>query len=339
MPLRFEINYDDPGIAWEPLVDEVFAELTSIFLEMPEGEDFIDYPTFEKGYQTLKRSTDSFAALTPENVLAAVCETPVSFIVFRCILGFSPPEWAYITTEMTGVAVDQSPARSIERKFRNDPLTPMGLDNGVTGKRIRAMIDAGVRTILHGAGTVNPGFLHRLDKADTAKGQPNLQSIADLGAPYSMLLYERFLGRPFATHRDAVSELVGEMVEIAVKNVLDDAKISYRETKRAEPIPGFDQNPDFFIPDEYTPAALIEAKLTQDDGTARDKVARVQRLRTLRDDAGKNYDVIACIAGRGFRIRRRDMRRLLEATDGKVFTLTTMHLLIDRTRIREYRVR
>jgi hypothetical protein len=34
-----------------------------------------------------------------------------------------------------------------------------------------------------------------------------------------------------------------------------------------------------------------------------------------------------------------DMRRLLQATDGKVFTLTTLHLLIEYTRIGEYRVR
>ncbi len=34
-----------------------------------------------------------------------------------------------------------------------------------------------------------------------------------------------------------------------------------------------------------------------------------------------------------------DMRRVLQATDGNVFTLTTLHLLIEYTRIREYRVR
>lgn len=339
MSLRFDIDYDDPGIAWEPLIDEVFGELTSSFLEMPKGEGFIDYPTFEKGYQALKRRTDSFAALTPENVVIAVREVPIAFIVFRCILGISPPEWAYLTTEMTGVTVDQSAARSIDRKFRINPLRPAFEGTGVTAARIYAMIDAGVRTIMRGTGTVAPGVVHRLDKADTAYGQPDLQSIADLGAPYPVLLYERYLGRPYATHRDSVSELVGEVVEVAVKNVLSDAKISFRETRRAERIPGFDQAPDFIIPDEFTPVALIEAKLTEDDGTARDKVARVQRLRTLRDDQGKGYDVIACIAGRGFKVRREDMRRLLQATDGKVFTLATMHQLIDHTRIREYRVR
>ena len=77
MPFRFDINYDDPGIAWEPLVDEVFGELSSSFLEMPKGEGFIDYPIFEKGYQALKRRTDSFAALTPQNVLAAIREVPI----------------------------------------------------------------------------------------------------------------------------------------------------------------------------------------------------------------------------------------------------------------------
>lgn len=63
------------------------------------------------------------------------------------------------------------------------------------------------------------------------------------------------------------------------------------------------------------------------------------RALALRDETGKDYDVIACIAGRGFKVRREDMRRLLQATKGKVFTLTMMHLLIDHTRIREHRVR
>jgi len=339
MPLRFEVDYHNPDIPWSPLIDEVFSELKSSFIQMPKGEGFIDYSTFETGYQTLKRCTDAFENMTADAVLAAVREAPISFIVLRCILGFSPPEWAYVASELTGVPVDQGAARAIDRRLRFNPLTPLkGLD-GLTGQRIRAMIEAGIRTIEEGAGVVPPGIVHRLDKADTAKGLASLQSIADLGAPYPILLYERFLGRPYATHRDSVSELVGEVVEVAIKNVLTDAKVSFRETKRAERIPGFDQAPDFIVPDEFKPVALIEAKFAEDDGTARDKVSRVQRLRTLRDEMHQHYDVIACIAGRGFKVRPADIRRLLQATDGKLFTLATMHLLIDHTRIREYRVR
>ena len=339
MPLRFETDYADPVVAWEPLVDEVFGELKSSFMEMPKGEGFIEYRTFEKGYQALKRSTDAFSSVTADAVLSAVLEVPIAFIVLRCILGFSPPEWAYVTTDITGVAVDQGAARAIDRKIRFKPLEAMAAVNGVTGQRVRAMIETGVLLVRQGAAEVSPNIVHRLDKADTAQGLESLKSVSDLGAPYPIMLYERFLGRPYATHRDSVSELVGEIVEGAIKDVLTEAKVSFRETKRAERIPGFDQTPDFIIPDEFTPVALIEAKLTEDDGTARDKVARVQRLRTLRDEEGKDYDVIACIAGRGFKVRREDMRRLLQATDGQVFTLTTMHLLVEHTRIREYRVR
>jgi hypothetical protein len=339
MPLRFEANYGDASLSFDPLVDEVFAELKSSFLEMPRGEGFIDYATFERGYQALKRSTGDFVEVTPTTVEAAVAEAPIGFIVFRTILGFTPSEWAYITTETTGMGVDQGAARSIDRNMRLRPLTPRSLGSSLTDRRIHAMIEAGVSVLLAGAKTEISTVLHRLDKADTKEGIKSLQPVADLGVPYPMLLYERFLGRPFASHRDSVSELVGEVVEAAIKDVLTQAKVSFRESKRAERITGFDLAPDFIVPDEFNPVAAIEAKLTEDDGTARDKVARVQRLRTLRDEGGHTYDVVACIAGRGFKVRREDMRRLLQATDGKVFTLTTMPLLIDKTRIREYRTR
>jgi hypothetical protein len=337
--LRFHAEYSDPSLSFEPLIDEVFAELKSSFLEMPRGEGFVDYATFERGYQALKRATDDFENVTLATVKAAVTAAPIALIVFRTILGFTPPEWAYITTENTGVTVDQGSARSIDRRIRLQPLTPRALGVTVTDTRIRAMIEAGVKILHAGAKTVVPTLLHRLEKADTSEGTNSVKAAADLGVPYPVLLYERFLGRPFASRRDSVSELVGEVVEGAIKDVLTQAKVSFRETKRAERITGFDQAPDFIIPDEFNPVAAIEAKLTEDDGTARDKVTRVQRLRTLRDQARQDYDVIACIAGRGFKVRREDMRRLLQATDGKVFTLASMHLLIDQTRIREYRSR
>ena len=338
MPLRFDANYDDPDLAWDPLIDDVFDELTSSFLEMPRGEGFIDYPIFEKGYQALKRHTKAFSSTTPDTVLAAVQDTPIAFIVFRCILGLSPPEWAYVTTDSTNTEVTQGAARAIDRNIRLNPLDWNMEANELQDERIHAMVRAGVDLVQKGAETDTPDVLHRLDKADTRHGQRSLQTVADLGAPYPVLLYERLLGRPFATHRDSVSELVGGVVENAVERVLNEARISFRDTKRTGRIPGFDQAPDFIVPDEFTPVAAIEAKLTEDDGTARDKVARVQRLRTLRDEAGENYDVIACIAGRGFKVRREDMRRLLQATDGKVFTLATMHLLIENTRIGEYSI-
>ena len=117
--------------------------------------------------------------------------------------------------------------------------------------------------------------------------------------------------------------------------------MSYRKTARAEKIPGFDQAPDFIVPDEFSPRTVIEAKLTEDDGTARDKITRVQHLDALsRQGTGtgrRRFEVVACIAGRGFGVRREDMKKLLLATDGKVFTWKTLDKLVACTNLSRYR--
>jgi hypothetical protein len=49
------------------------------------------------------------------------------------------------------------------------------------------------------------------------------------------------------------------------------------------------------------------------------------------------YEVIAYIGGRGFGVRREDMKKMILATRGKVFTLKTLDRLIDYTRLKEFR--
>jgi hypothetical protein len=191
-------------------------------------------------------------------------------------------------------------------------------------------------------GSVEPpdDMLHRLDKADTQQGIQSLRHVANNGIPYAMLLYERFLGRPFASHRDSVSRIVGNVMEDGVETELRKANISFRRTQHAETIAGFDQAPDFIIPDEWNQQIVIEAKMAEDDGTARDKVTRVQHLaeisRQRKIEGEQSFQVIACVDGRGFSIRREDMRKLLEATQGKVFTLETLDALVSSTQLKEF---
>jgi hypothetical protein len=85
---------------------------------------------------------------------------------------------------------------------------------------------------------------------------------------------------------------------------------------------------------------VIEAKVAEDDGTARDKITRVQHLGHLsahgQPEGSYKYEVVACISGRGFGIRREDMKKLLLATRGKVFTLKTLDRLVECTRLKEF---
>ena len=89
---------------------------------------------------------------------------------------------------------------------------------------------------------------------------------------------------------------------------------------------------------EYNPQVIMEAKITEDDGTARDKVTRIQHLSELsmlgQPPHQPKYEVIACIGGRGFSVRREDMRTLLYATRGKVSTLKTLDCLVECSRLK-----
>ena len=261
-----------------------------------------------------------------------VCNQPHHQIVIRSILGFTPPEWEYVASQRKGIAIPYGFARNLDRRARMEPLRPIKRAE-LKDARLTAMVEVACDLMQEGSPAPNGITLHRLQKADTAGGLKTIKSLGAMGAPYAMLLYERFLGRPFAGHRDSVSGLVGDVLEAPIEDVQTKAGISYRKTKRAERIPGFEQAPDFIVPDEFNPRIVIEAKMAEDDGTARDKVTRIQHLGQMSLEGApagqQKYQVIACIAGRGFRVRAEDMKKMLLATRGKVFTLKTLGRLVE----------
>lgn len=333
----FTVIVSDP----DPYIDSVFSCLESEFMVMPKGDGFVDYPCFEDGYEALKSITQGFSVFNPEEIYPVALEEPISIIVLRTMLGFTPPEWGYVTTQKTSVAVSQGFIRSIDRKIRMAPKETLK-PTPKTEERIKAMIKTACGVLISELPEMDSEKLHRLDKADTRNGLSSIMNCSQIGVPYAMLLYERFLGRPFAGHRDSVSDIIGDSLESAIEDVLASEGVSYRKTKRAERIEGFDQTPDFIIPSEFNPQVVIEAKITEDDGTARDKVTRIQHLGELSLEGGRShdnpkYEVIACIGGRGFGVRREDMKKMLIATRGKVFTAKTLKYLVDHSKLKKYK--
>src|SRR3989338_9075066 len=342
MKYPFEVPFEEIEADPDPFVSAIFSCLESEFLILPKGEGFIDYSVFEQAYERLKQATAGFSNLTSDVVYETVQQVPLTLIILRTMLGFTPPELAYLATQRSDTEITQGFVRNLDRNIRMSPLSSLK-PSASAAQRIKALINTACELLNSPAPQTNANKIHRLDKADTCEGAKTIRSLADLCAPYSMLLYERFLGRPFAGHRDSVSELVGDILESAIENILTGARISFRKTKRAEKISGFDQSPDFIVPDEFNPQIIIEAKITEDDGTARDKVTRIQHLGAISMTGNSNdspkYEVVACIAGRGFGVRREDMKKLLLATRGKVFTLKTLDALIPYTRLQEFQIK
>ena len=56
-------------------------------------------------------------------------------------------------------------------------------------------------------------------------------------------------------------------------------------------------------------------------------------------DEAPRFEVIACIASRGFKVRREDMKKLLLSTRGKVFTLEHLTRLVECSRLKEFQTR
>jgi len=339
----FELSQKELEARIEEMVDATFADISPEFLLMPTGTGLVRYPDFQVAYEVLKRKTRGFQKLSLETVKTALLENSLVLGVLRSVLGMTAPEWAELARVELDSDITQGAARGIDKDCRTiDFYQKLVARNSAVKSiaRIDELITVAIQYIDKGAPLEQDGVLHRLAKFDTTFGRESLEHAAKENVPYAVLLYERYLGRPFATHRDAVSELVGEVMENAVEQRLRDAGVSYRKTGRAERIPGFGQAPDFCIPDEINPVVIIEAKITSDDGTARDKVARIKVLETQRNkhvsERKPHYEVVACIDGRGFRQRRADMRDLLLILNGKVFTAATLDRLIDNTRISEF---
>ena len=259
-------------------VDAVYASLKSQFLVLPKGGNFVEYPRFQEAYETLERATRDFREVSPCRLGCAALRQLVGR---RAAL--HPRHVAAGVGRARGLdsslPITQNFARSLDGKVRStrEYLARLSLRKAATLKRVDAMVETACRRVSAGV-TEDADTLHRLDKVDTAEGLGSVRRAADFHVPYAMLLYERLLGRPFASHRDSVSELIGDVMESAVEAELNARGVSFRKTKRAERVPGFDQAPDFITPDEYAPAVVIEAKITNNDGTARDKFTRIIHL-------------------------------------------------------------
>ena len=356
MARPFEVDIDYLRGHLDEFVDVAFSDLQSQFLVLPKGNNFIEYRDFQDGYEVLKRNTGAFFNFDEATVWQALQEDSLSFLVLRTILGMSPPEWADLARSERGSGINQNQARTLDVRCRvaTGTVEVAGILKPLRKyfaqlqrpqcagllDRIEALVSVAVEYIRKGAPPGADDTVHRLGKIDTAEGLVSLHYVASQHVPYAMSLYERYLGRPFASHRDSVSELVGDVMESAIEERLARKDITFRKTKRAERVPGYDQAPDFFVPDEFNPAVVIEAKITGDDGTARDKATRIVHLAEMRDhrirEGLPGFEVVACIDGRGFGVRREDMRRILLRTEGKVFTLATLDQLIPHTRLREF---
>ena len=147
MPFPFELGFDEVEENLESCVDSVFGALESDFLLMPKGDGFVAYPEFDDAYEALKRATGGFRRFTPRAVARIVLRRPICLIVLRCILGFTPPEWAYYASRHSGFEVSQGAARALDRAIRMKPDAPVPRTALARRKRIEVLVESACRLL------------------------------------------------------------------------------------------------------------------------------------------------------------------------------------------------
>ncbi len=232
----FQATPDELQGDLEQFVDVTFGSLSTFYLSLPRGGHFIEYERFHAAYDALMQSTKGFTLLDRAAITAAAHRDSLILVVLRCVVGLSPPELADYASENTGIAVAQGFARAQDQRAR-DGADLFARSRPDTVRRIEALVEAACTAIETGP---KPALdtIHRLDKVDTAGGLETVRKVATEGVPYSTLLYERFLGRPFASHRDSVSEGVGDIIEDAIVTALEQARVPHHKTGRAERVEG-----------------------------------------------------------------------------------------------------
>ncbi|MCY4621610.1 MAG: hypothetical protein OXD34_07235 [bacterium] len=95
---------------------------------------------------------------------------------------------------------------------------------------------------------------------------------------------------------------------------------------------GLSPGPDFLLPEE-SPTVIIESKVAEDGGTARDKAARIKNAA----EAARARGLLPCavVDGKGWSERPKALLDIVIATDGRTYSLSTLAHLLDIPEITE----
>jgi len=304
--------------------------LSPLYHVVPWSDWILDDDRFAQIFARTVELVGDFSAVTADGIARILAVYPASLMMFRLVTGYTWAELSDILLAKLSFRLSSQKLQQIERANKIDDI-PGRLPD-------RAFEQLGIAIFGIVEGTLMPlpdelgaaGFRSRQYKVDTLDGWSAVQACVSGGVSYSHLLYERYTGRPFAYVRDALSERKGDILEDALEALLKEHGIPYdRITDNS--IPGFEQAPDFAIPNRKAPTVVIESKLAEDGGTARDKASRIERLRHTCNE--RNILLVALIDGKGFRRFNDVLFPIIRNTTGHTYTLETLDHILELERI------
>lgn len=293
--------------------------------------DFYELETFRVGYRAASNATSGFTDVSMSTVLRALSDEPRSLLTFRTILGLLKNELAsatkFVVAASPGLkAVSGAVIDGIERNG-----TP---PSDATAKVLALTVLGAMDGTLFGD---PPGGLQtKQEKFDTRDGWSTVEGLARDGVPYDAFLHQRHYGGAFRQLLDATSTQRGDLLEDAVEELFKAHGIPHIRTgshNQAEIAQRFEIHvapaPDFVVYDQSdTLRAMLECKLVNDGGTARDKALRFERLRAESIRLG-GVPLLGVLAGLGWTRVNDTLGPVVRDTDGRVFMLSNLDEMLE----------
>lgn len=292
-------------------------------------------PFYERGYfaevyATTAAATNDFTLAGEDQLVQVIQDNPRTLLVLRTILGLTKDEFAHSTV-------------LVAEALRLSRLTPGKVDSmekrgtAVTAEQAR-VIAATLVQVMEGSLFGEPGgdLRRKQDKLDTEQGWTSVHRLATEGVSYADLLHQRHYGGAFRQVLDATSSQRGDLIEAAVEQLFLDNGIPFIRTgshNQGDIAARFEITvtpaPDFVVFDgSDTLRAMLECKLVNDGGTARDKALR---FRTLRQESIRlgGIPLLAVLGGMGWARVNDTLGPVVRDTEGRVFTLATLPQMLD----------
>ncbi|MCR6033659.1 hypothetical protein GGQ22_19815 [Nocardioides sp. zg-579] len=297
---------------------------------LPRSE--YDLPPVAAAYREAHRLTGGFTKVGVSDVAGATLAAPVIVAVWRLLLGYIWREFA-AATQVVGAELDL-PALSADRLKK---LEQGVAKRSLTADEAQVIAEVVVRGI---DGSLWPvpedGRRTKQDRPDLAEGWATVRQFATDGVPFEVFLHQRHYGGAFRQLLDAIGTQRGDVLEQELEDECERRGIRYIRTgahNQAEVQRRFNLTvkpaPDFvFFDASDTLQAILEVKLTNDGGTARDKAARFAALRT---EAGRlgGKPLFALLDGLGWTRTSDALGPVVRDCDGRVFTRGNLAEMFD----------
>ncbi|MGH9890738.1 MAG: hypothetical protein ACREA0_01885 [bacterium] len=292
------------------LAKDYARHIRPLYHVIPWSDHIVSEEAFRRIYSKTLQLTDNLTRPSVELLAKTIRQFPASLMVFRLISGYQWEELADIVEVIRAVKVSKGQIQKFEQGGGS-------LSTATVAAIAEALFDVIAGREMRLPASLDPArYRTRSSKIDTKDGWSSVTQAVRGPLDLGHLLYERYTGRPFAYVRDALSEAKGNILEDAVSELFRSARIPF-EAIHDNRLEGFTQAPDFVLPNRQHPTVVIEAKLTEDGGTARDKASRIERI--YHGIGSRRIALVAVIDEKGFRRINDVLAPILRHTRGRTF--------------------